>query len=298
MAETAVRPRPAFSTYFTRHDTGGDDELLAAERARSAKRNRLPSLSGRHDYHSFQAMKEDPTVATQYKRPPSAMPHRQDHPLVDTISGVTAIGADYGAPPIDLPTNKARPLSARATEDYDFSSSVEQRGGAYGGEDTLTPLNLTEQSDAGADGRRLPSAAMRRRARSAGSLRLEEMARLPDGRDRRQRPPSSARNRAMSARLTSSKAQERIKRWEESDDDDEDFADDSSQVPPLPLDRSLTLPPSIQSRSTPSSARPYSSTGRSQRRIEELSEKYVWTSSTKKSNGRYQLGEEVTQSSR
>eukprot|EP00117_Sycon_ciliatum_P010138 scpid32311/ scgid12156/ len=91
---------------------------------------------------------------------------------------------------------------------------------------------------------------------------------------------------------------ERIKRWEESDDDDEDFADDSSQVPPLPLDRSLTLPPSIQSRSTPSSARPYSSTGRSQRRIEELSEKYVWTSSTKKSNGRYQLGEEVTQSSR
>lgn len=212
-----MRPRPAFATYFTRHDTGGDDEMKAAERARSAKKNRLPTLSGHHDYRSFQAMKEDPSNVAQYKRPPSAPPHRQDHPVVDTISGVTAIGADYGAPPIDLPTTKTRPVSARPTEEYDFSSSVEQRGGAFGGEDKLSPLPLPSVDD-GQDVQppagRLPSAAMRRRARSAGSLRLEEMGRMRDGEDRRLRPSSglritSARNRAMSARLSSARSQGR-----------------------------------------------------------------------------------------
>ena len=208
-----MRPRPSFATYFTRHDTGGDDELQAVERARSAKKNRLPTLSGHHDYRSFQALKEDPNTIGQYKRPPTAPPHRQDHPLIDTISGVTAIGADYGAPPIDLPTTRTRPLSARPTEEYGYSSSVEHRGGAYGGEDTISPLAIPDDQDGSRllSGRQ-PSAAIRRRARSAGSLRLEELSRLPDGEDRRLRPASgarvtSARNRAMSARLSSVKAQ-------------------------------------------------------------------------------------------
>ena len=176
MAETMVRPRPSFSTYLTRDDTAAADDLQSITRARSARKNRLPQLSGRHDYKSEEVVaRKDRVASAQFRRPASAAPHREDNRLVDTVSGVTAIGADFGAPPISLPTTKTRPLSSRPRDE-------DEDEGFFAGRETSAR-------------RRTKSATGRLSGLSSAGSRTGQGARA-----------NSARQRASSARLLSARS--------------------------------------------------------------------------------------------